>query len=160
MVKYINQLPDDIFDIIFKYLNKYKINNIIIRHLLNNNNNKINIEIIAINRIKLFYILRKKYKIIKNYILCDLHKIMKNFYLPNSYDDNNKIFECIFKNISNNKIKIYNNKCVFYCSQLINGKCRFCSKKKDEHYFKSNLIVKYYYPMIDHLYISINHFDC
>ena len=162
MIRYLHQLPHDILDIIFNYLNKNKINNIKIKYLLYNNNfNNKNIKIIAINRVKLFYIIKKKYKIIKNYILGDLHKIMKNFYFPNSnYNDNHENFKSIFKNISNNNINIKKNKCVFYCSQITNGTCRFCSKNKDDHYFNRNLIIKYYYPIIQNLYKSINHCDC
>ena len=55
MIRYLHQLPHDILDIIFNYLNKNKINNIKIKYLLYNNNfNNKNIKIIFINRANYF----------------------------------------------------------------------------------------------------------
>ena len=142
MIKFINELPNDIKDIIIDFLDIYKINVIKFRYLLYYNYiNDFYIQNIASNRIKLFYIIHKKYKILKKYIINNFKDVIKNFYLPNSNcNDNFENFTSIIRNISKNNINNSNkNKCIYYCSFIKNGTCKFLLKK-EEHYFK-NLII-------------------
>ena len=112
-------LPIELIDLVGSFLLKTQYEKLMSYDAKLTRTNKY--KICAINRIKLWFMIMRRYRNMSGYIDRQLSQIFDNLH-------------CAYRSRC----------CVYYAPHIPNGTCRFCMKYKKDHYFSPAFIEKFF----------------
>ena len=112
-------LPPELLEVIGDFLSKTEYERFMSYDTKLTRTNKY--KVFAINRIKLWFMITRRYRNMAGYIDRQLSQIFDNLH-------------CAYRSRC----------CVYYAPHVPNGTCRFCMKYKKAHYFSPKFIEKFF----------------